>query len=989
VKKRRVILLSIVFCIICASFVKAEEEFFPMQFGTQFIYTQSNPMGNSWTAQLKVDDRQATFNGKVYYNLKGYNFYNKPVWEDYGLLRSTIDEIYDGNERLEYKKAPVGTKWSIYKPKDIYYYKFIEVVGIESVTVPFGTFSEAYKFKKYMQVDVNDANQGQSPYWYEWMVPGVGLVKKEDYRVDDAPVIQELTGITTILSGGSGTADDPYIIATPADMNTFGTYSADWNKCFKLAADINMARYTGTQFKIVGTASVPFTGTFDGKGFTIKNLNYTNIAPTNYAGLFGYTSGATIKNLKLENVDIDANSIYVGGLVGYQYYGTITNCHITGTISSSGSATAYIGGLVGWQSYGTITDCYSTAEVICSSGNAYAGGLIGYQSHGAVTDSYSIGTVTASSSTYSAFAGGLIGYQFSGSAAECFSDGNIASLSASSSAFAGGLIGYQSYGSAINCYCTGNVSCGTLSSSYYAYAGGLVGRQYDYSTAKIQKCYSTGTVAATGSHTYKGGFLGYYGGSGVISGSFWDKDTSVMSSGLGYGTSAGVVGKTTILMQTLLTFTGAGWDFKGETANGTADIWQMPKKDYPRFAWETIDSNSNPDDDPNEQLNGEYWFGNFAGALGTVTISDNNTWEQNWSDITGQHSFTKTFTMSEANDGSYDVNFPDGIYNIAWSGNTIVHTDNGTGIDVMIRKPDDITGENIAGEYMFFNHHIYGDVDGASGGKIVYKATSSTSGTADYNVANANGSTSTGTMNWLLGADYSMTVTGGYSPALVGDGGVIFTPYRKAGINGYNIAIKKTAEKMTTADIAGTYQVRFIETGPDGQVYTCGQGTCVFRTDANFMSVDAYYSDGEHDVWTADYNFVPEAIDTNGDGVADANAGNVFSFGNDRSPYGIISPNKDMIFIPEYNYEGERDEDWNWIGGIFLIKCPQKSDSDINDDGIVNFEDFTILAREWFENCDAQDEWCGGADIDHSGKVDGLDLQQIANDWLEYEYINQ
>ncbi len=974
--RRRAFLLSIVFCIACVPFVKAEDEFFPMQVGKKYSYTQYNPMGNSWVAQLEID-RQSPFDGNTYFHLKGYNFDNEAVASDYGVFRSTLNEVYsyDGGEMLEYQKAPVGTKWHLYQPDGEYNYKVIEIVGIESVTVPLGVFNEAYKFKKYMCVDVNDANQEQSPCWYEWIAPGVGLVKQEDYWVDDAPVILELTGIATILSGGSGTARDPYIIATVADMNTFGTHSYDWNKCFKLAADIDMAGYAGTQFKVVGTSSLPFTGVFDGNGHKIKNLNYTNTDAVNYVGLFGYTSEATIKNVNIENANISANSSYVGGLVAYQYYGSITNCHITGTVSTSNSSTSYAGGLVGWQSYGTITNCYSTANVICSSVNAYAGGLIGYQSYSTVTDSYCSGTVTASSSAYSAFAGGLVGYQFSGSAAECFSGGNVAASSESSNAFAGGLAGYQSYGTVINCYCTGNVSCGTLSSSCCAYAGGLVGRQYNSATAKMQKCYSIGTVAATGANIYKGGFLGYYGGSGIISGCFWDKDTSNMSSAIGYGTSSGVAGKTTVLMQTLLTFTGAGWDF--------SDIWRMPKNDYPRLAWEKVGSNTDPNSDPNAQLDGEYWFGNFAGARGTVTISDNNTWQQDWSDIDGQHSFTKTFTMNMAADGSYDVNFPDGKYNIAWSGNAIIHTDDGAGIDIMIRKADDITDENLNGEYGFFNHHQSGTVEGDSWGKIVYSASSST---AAYDVENTNGSNSTGTMNWLLNTDYSLTVTGGHTPALVGEGGVIFTPYRKSGVYGYTLAVKKTAETITAADIAGTYQVRFLETGPDGQVYTCGQGTCVM-TNNGTMIVDANYSDGEQDEWLASYAFVPEAIDTDADGVADSNAGNVIAFENDKAPYGIISPNKDMIFIPEYNYDGDRSEDCNWIGGIFLIKCPRQetseSSSDINGDGIVNFEDFTILAREWFENCEAEDGWCGGADIDQSGKVNVLDLQQMANDWLE------
>ena len=62
--------------------------------------------------------------------------------------------------------------------------------------------------------------------------------------------------------GGSGTAEDPYQIWTPEQMNTIGLNSADWDKHFKLMADIDMSVYTGTQYNIIGTAwNTPFTGT--------------------------------------------------------------------------------------------------------------------------------------------------------------------------------------------------------------------------------------------------------------------------------------------------------------------------------------------------------------------------------------------------------------------------------------------------------------------------------------------------------------------------------------------------------------------------------------------------------------------------------------------------------------------------------------------------------------------------------------------------------
>ncbi len=42
-------------------------------------------------------------------------------------------------------------------------------------------------------------------------------------------------------------------------------------------------------------------------------------------------------------------------------------------------------------------------------------------------------------------------------------------------------------------------------------------------------------------------------------------------------------------MQTQSTFTDAGWDFAGETANGTADTWKMPfDGGYPMLSWQNI-----------------------------------------------------------------------------------------------------------------------------------------------------------------------------------------------------------------------------------------------------------------------------------------------------------------------------------------------------------------------------------------------------------------
>lgn len=75
-------------------------------------------------------------------------------------------------------------------------------------------------------------------------------------------------------SGGTGEPNDPYLINTAEQMNEIGLSVNwdDWDKHFKLMADINLADYTGTEFNIIGNYDNPFTGVFDGNDHTISNF---------------------------------------------------------------------------------------------------------------------------------------------------------------------------------------------------------------------------------------------------------------------------------------------------------------------------------------------------------------------------------------------------------------------------------------------------------------------------------------------------------------------------------------------------------------------------------------------------------------------------------------------------------------------------------------------------------------------------------------------
>ena len=88
--------------------------------------------------------------------------------------------------------------------------------------------------------------------------------------------------------GGSGEPNDPYLIYTPEQMNEIGLHENDWDKHFKLMADINLGNYKGTEFNIIGNNwPYPFCGIFDGNHHAISNFSYSS-TDNDCIGLFRY-----------------------------------------------------------------------------------------------------------------------------------------------------------------------------------------------------------------------------------------------------------------------------------------------------------------------------------------------------------------------------------------------------------------------------------------------------------------------------------------------------------------------------------------------------------------------------------------------------------------------------------------------------------------------------------------------------------------------------
>ncbi|MHC4573334.1 MAG: GLUG motif-containing protein [Planctomycetota bacterium] len=286
---------------------------------------------------------------------------------------------------------------------------------------------------------------------------------------------------------GAGTEQDPYLIETGEQMNLVGLFWCEWDKHFKLMADIDLSGYTGTSFNIIGGGGNVYTtrrfiGVFDGNGHTISNFTYST-TDGYYTGVFGDVgTGAEIKGLGLIDPNVDGGTRgYVGSLVARLGNGTITNCYTEG---GSVSGATNVGGLVGHSS-GTISNCYSSASV---SGGDVVGGLVG--SGGGISNCYSTASVSGND-----YVGGLVG-KGSGTITNCSSNASV-----SGHWYVGGLVG--SSGKITNCSSNASVSGDK-------YVGGLVG-----SSGGISTSYSTGTVSGTGE---VGGLVGTRTSGGRIGG---------------------------------------------------------------------------------------------------------------------------------------------------------------------------------------------------------------------------------------------------------------------------------------------------------------------------------------------------------------------------------------------------------------------------------------------------------------------------------------
>ena len=256
--------------------------------------------------------------------------------------------------------------------------------------------------------------------------------------------------------------DNAFVISTLHELEAFrdavnaGNDFAGQTVVLSAGVDLNPTRAINI-WEPIGTQANPFKGTFDGGDHTISNLV---VDGENYLGLFGKTNGATIKNVKINNVTINGVS-YLGAIVGMGYTGIIDNCHVTGDVKIAGN---YMVGGINGQGYATVNNSSVVAndnsfvKAIHDDNNNEGDNVGGIVGHCGETNTLTANTVKNITISGTRKVGGIVGIANQGtkvencvvedvtietSATEAYANDNITTMSI------GALIGqYQNNGSA-------------------------------------------------------------------------------------------------------------------------------------------------------------------------------------------------------------------------------------------------------------------------------------------------------------------------------------------------------------------------------------------------------------------------------------------------------------------------------------------------------------------------------------------------------------
>ena len=306
----------------------------------------------------------------------------------------------------------------------------------------------------------------------------------------------DLSSVT--FEGGTGTPEDPYQIATAEQLDAIRN---NLGASYVLVNDIDLSNY-GNWVPIGDSSSSGFTGTLDGNGHSIQNMTITS-SGLDYSAFIGSALNATVKNLSLENVDIEVSDTHcVAGIIGSAVDNCIIeSCSVSGNIRVT---TARVELLIGGIAGNIVRTSSSSDPQISNSVNRAAitvdgpdfttllscGGIAGY-SNATISSCDNYGEIHSISDN-SIFAGGIVG-DCSASVISCKNFGTVYGQSNKETYTVAGIAGRASVS-----YCVNSGSVHGHSQSGFSYGGNATGIN-GLNSSSARFCYN---IAANIDSTY-------------------------------------------------------------------------------------------------------------------------------------------------------------------------------------------------------------------------------------------------------------------------------------------------------------------------------------------------------------------------------------------------------------------------------------------------------------------------------------------------------
>lgn len=287
---------------------------------------------------------------------------------------------------------------------------------------------------------------------------------------------------------GMGTESNPFIIEDENDLIHIGTIDyLDKGYYFKQSKDISIVSH----WHSIGSEEKPFKGNYNGNNKSITKLNNA---------LFFKIDDSIIKNLTLNEVDINSILEKVGALCNIGMNSFIEYCNVNGKIETKDSKNSYIGGISGYIKNTTIKNSYINSEILSSSNDSVCSGSIAGEIENSSILVCNIDCSISDVSKFYSHVGGIGGYITESNIENCFVKGRFSSSISSSSyrsSLSGGVGGTIGTSDIKNCYIEGKISAtspnhyGSNSSSY---SGGISGLIVD---GNINDCYTCGSISCT------------------------------------------------------------------------------------------------------------------------------------------------------------------------------------------------------------------------------------------------------------------------------------------------------------------------------------------------------------------------------------------------------------------------------------------------------------------------------------------------------------